>query len=176
MPVSEAFQVAKGGFTSLAGQVDHVARAAIAAIRRQLAALSADVTTAEAAIDSLELYHSTNLTLADDQAAYIEFSADATRGLAVIAPNTAAAGSAIVSFRVQTSAFASLVASVGATVTVGTGTLAGTTGTDTHLTIRANTANNRLYIENRTGAARDYGISFLGLRVGVPTSQAWTVV
>ena len=169
MVVSKAFTVARGGFTSLAGQADHIARSGVEALRRQLTDLSDRITTTETVLTPA------NLVLADDEAAYIQFTADATRGIAVFGGNVAAAGSGVVSFRVQTSAYATAVASAGATVTVGTGTLAGTTGTDTHLTIRADTASNRLYVENRTGAARDYGFAFLGLRVGT-IDGTWVTV
>lgn len=47
MPVSDLFEVAKGGFTTLAGQIDNQARAGVNALRRQLAALSSRVTTVE---------------------------------------------------------------------------------------------------------------------------------
>lgn len=167
MGVSEAFKVARGGFTSLAGEVDHVARSGVAALRRQLDSLSAQVGSAEGGLAGLTASLTpATLTLNDDQAAYIQFTADAVRGVAVFGGNAAAAGSGVIAFRVQTFAFVTAIATAGATVTVGTGTLAGTTGTDTHLTIRADTATNRLYIENRTGAARDYGFAFVGVRNG----------
>ncbi len=164
MTVSEAFTVVKGGYTRLKGEADNIARAAIAELRRRINAL--EVTDAEISVDVL--------TLADDQAAYIAFAVDTSRGVAVFQANAAAGGSGIVAFRVGTSAYTSLLASTGVTVTVGTGTLAGTTGTDTHLTIRADTATNRLYVENRTGATRTYGFSFLGM-IGTVTGT-WVTV
>jgi hypothetical protein len=42
MPVSEAFEVAKGGFTQLAGAADHYARSAIAQLRRDMVAVAAN--------------------------------------------------------------------------------------------------------------------------------------
>jgi hypothetical protein len=50
--VSEAFTVARGGFTALAGQVDHVARAAVSALRRELGALTTRVGALEGSDDS----------------------------------------------------------------------------------------------------------------------------
>jgi hypothetical protein len=57
MPVDKAFRVVKGGFTSLAGEVDHVARAAIAEVRRGLAALTTRVDTAETDVAAIEAAH-----------------------------------------------------------------------------------------------------------------------
>lgn len=107
------------------------------------------------------------LSLNDDQAAYLTFSA-VTRGIITISGNTAAAKGGIVHFRVgDGSNHATVMSSSGANVTGTTGTLAGTTGTDTHLTIAADNATNRLYIENRTGGARSYTLSISGCDGGI---------
>jgi hypothetical protein len=159
---------AEGNITTL--QTD------LTAAEGDISTLQTDLDAVEAEVDVLQLHVGVpTLTLNDDQAAYMQFTASAARGLMLLGANTRAAGSAVVAFRVGASAFVHTLASVGATVTVGTGTLAGTTGTDTHLTIRADTATNRLYIENRTGATRDYGVIFPGMRIGEPAS-AWTIV
>ena len=42
-----------------------------------------------------------------------------------------------------------------------TGVLAGTTGTDTFITVSADSTNNRIYIENRSGAARNVNLFFV---------------
>lgn len=156
MPVSSAFQVAKGGFTRLAGQAATGTPAYVAALGRELSTLARRFSflSAELSPDVL--------TLADDEAAYIEFTVSASRAVAVFVANAAAGGCGTVAFRVGGLAFASLLSSVGATVTVGTGTLDGTTGVDGQLTIYADSATNRLYVENRTGGARTYGFSFVG--------------
>jgi hypothetical protein len=107
----------------------------------------------------------TDFTMADDTAAYINMGV-ATRGVFFITGNTLAGGVAMVAFRCgDANAHATIMSSAsgGPTVTGGTGTLAGTTGTDTHLTIRADTATNRVYVENRTGASRTYNYAFLAL-------------
>lgn len=99
---------------------------------------------------------STEVTLADDKAGYIDFGA-VSRGIIILAGTSSAARSAVVAFRVgDANAHATIMSSGGGTVTGTTGQLAGTTGTDTHLTIAADTATNRLYIENRTGGSRSY--------------------
>jgi Pectate lyase superfamily protein len=105
---------------------------------------------------------SDEVTLNDDQAGYITFGA-ATKGTLVLSGNLLAAGNALVVFRCgDANAFVSVLSSSGPTVTGTTGTLAGTTGTDTRLTIAADTATNRLYIENRTGSQRTYSYTFMG--------------
>jgi hypothetical protein len=120
------------------------------------------------------------LAVADNQAFYVEFAGAGTRGLFHLNGNVDSAGSGVFAFRVgDGSAF---VRSMGSgissgAVTTGTGTLDGTTGTDTHLTIRADTATNRLYVENRTGGSKSYTYLFAPLagpasptlNVGAPT-------
>jgi hypothetical protein len=102
-------------------------------------------------------------SLADDRAAYIDMGA-VTRGIAIFSANASTGGSAIVHFRVgDGNALCNKLASTGPTVTTGTGTLAGTTGTDTHLTIRADTATPRLYFENRLGSSVSYTFTFLSV-------------
>jgi hypothetical protein len=66
MPVSEAFKVVKGGFTTLAGEVDHVARAGVNALRRQFAALDGRVTVTEGDITTLEGQTAISSTLTSD--------------------------------------------------------------------------------------------------------------
>ena len=118
-------------------------------------------------------------TLADDRAFYVEFAGAGTRGLLHLNGNTDAAGSGVFAFRVgDGNAFMRSMGSGGTgTITTGTGTLDGTTGTDTHLTLRADTASNRIYIENRRGASYTYTYLFAPLagpasptlNVGAPT-------
>lgn len=59
MPVSPLFRVAKGGFTTLAGEVDHVARAAIADIRRKFIRKAGDTMTGQLAFDPAGTYPGT---------------------------------------------------------------------------------------------------------------------
>lgn len=102
--------------------------------------------------------------LNDDQAGYIPFTVDTSRGILILSGDVAAAGNAMVGFRVGTSAYCDEMAQGLVTpVTVGTGTLAGTTGVNGDLTIRADTGSSRLYIENRTGAERSYVVTFVSL-------------
>jgi hypothetical protein len=54
MPVSDLFEVAKGGFTALKGQVDHVARAALGDLARLVGAVEGRVSTAEGDISAVE--------------------------------------------------------------------------------------------------------------------------
>lgn len=101
-------------------------------------------------------------TLADDAAGYITF-AGACQGIAAISGSVSGAGATIVHFRCgDASAHCTVIAS-SAGITVGTGTTAllGTTGTDIRLNVAAVAANNRLYIENRTGASRSYVVTIL---------------
>lgn len=114
------------------------------------------------------------ISLNDDQAGYVAFSAAAARGIVVIAGNIDAAGSAMVAFRVGDNIFARSLASgisAGAVATT-TGALGGTTGTNGNLTISVTVTatGDRLYIENRTGAARGYVLTFLSLIVGFPAT------
>ena len=110
----------------------------------------------------------TPISLADDAAAYLTFSAAGTFGIAVITGNVDAGGQAVVSFRVgDGSAFVNVLSSGGVTVTGQTGTLTGMTGVDGQVTISADTATNTLYIENRTAGTKGYDMTFLGLSGGV---------
>jgi hypothetical protein len=98
------------------------------------------------------------LTLADDKAAYLTFSG-VTGGTAMVTGNIGTAKAALVHFRVgDGSAHATIMANSGGGVVGQTGTLAGTTGTNGNLTIAADTATNRLYIENRTGGSVSYSL------------------
>jgi hypothetical protein len=99
------------------------------------------------------------VSMADDTAGYIQFNG-AARGVLTISGNTSGAKAAVVHFRCGDGSAHSTVMTGSANVTGTTGALAGTTGTDGHLTIAADTATSRLYIENRTGALRAYNYSF----------------
>lgn len=109
-----------------------------------------------------------NLSIADDQAAYINFSATA-QGVLVFSGSVAARGGAMVFFRVGATGHCTLMSSGGATVSVGTGTLStgAEDGVDGNLNIYADTATNRLYIKNRTGAAGNYGYTLLNVTQNV---------
>jgi hypothetical protein len=108
-------------------------------------------------------------SLDDDEAGYVDMGS-VTRGVLVVSGNVGAAGSATVHFRVgDANAHSSIASSTGPTVTGATGALDGTTGVDGHLTISADTATNRLYIENRTGSARSYVVTFLSTQQATTT-------
>lgn len=101
-------------------------------------------------------------TIADDAAGYFEFAAGA-RGAFIISGNTSGSKYAMAHFRCgDANAHVTLMNSSSG-VTGTTGTLNGTTGADGNLTIAADTVTNRLYVENRTGSARSYTVTFLGV-------------
>jgi hypothetical protein len=105
-------------------------------------------------------------TLANDKAGYFQWD-DVTRGLCLLAGNIGTAQAAIVFFRTGASASISSLAA-GANVNVTTGALTGTTGTVGRLTISADTATNRIYVENRLGALYVWAPSFFNCSTGFP--------
>jgi hypothetical protein len=108
-------------------------------------------------------------TLNDDQACYIPFPSTSVQSCLWIVGNTALAGCGFVAFRCgDASAYAAGLA-ISGVLTTGTGPLAtGTTGgTDGNLNVFAEvTAAPRLYIKNRTAAARSYRYTILGAVAG----------
>jgi hypothetical protein len=103
------------------------------------------------------------LILEDDESAYYSFG-DVAVGTVIISTSTSAGGSVLASFRVgDANAFCDILADAGATVNASTGTLNGTTGADGAFNISADTATNRLYIENRTGGQKAYRATFLSV-------------
>ena len=107
------------------------------------------------------------VSLADDKAGYFQWDG-VTKGLILISGNASGAQSSLVAFRCgDGSAFVTGMA-VGANVNTTTGTLNGTTGTDTKFTISADTATNRIYIENRLGGTYGYAVSFLSCNTNFP--------
>jgi hypothetical protein len=108
-----------------------------------------------------------SINLADDKAGYFQWDG-ITKGIFLISGNTSAAQSALVAFRCgDGSAFITGMA-VGANVNTTTGQLTGTTGTDTRFTISADTATNRIYIENRLGGTYGYTASFTSCNTNFP--------
>jgi hypothetical protein len=108
----------------------------------------------------------TEITLDDDQACYIQFSAVA-RGVVVISSNAASAQSGVIHFRCgDASTHATSIAKT-ANLELTTGQLAGTTGNDTKVTFSADSATNRIYLENRLGTARNFTFSFIGLNENI---------
>lgn len=109
-------------------------------------------------------------TMADDSAASITFSSLAL-GLIIVSSNTATGGQAIVAFRVGDAyAFASIVASSGATVTAlaAAGTaFNGTSGTDGHFSFGPRTDTPVLTFINRTAGQRSYSYTIINLTAGV---------
>src|SRR5690606_11352025 len=105
-----------------------------------------------------------NITIPDDGAAYIELRAAGARGMLAIPSRAKNNATALVSFRVgDANAHATVLASAGKTVAGATGTATGTTGTDNQMNVFADTASNRLYIENRTGSSSGYAFTLLNL-------------
>lgn len=98
-------------------------------------------------------------TIADDAVTTLEFSGD-NAAFALVNSSQSGGGYALIWFRVGAAPSVDVLASSSVTVTGTTGALTGTTGTDTELTISAHT-DNKLYIENRTGASRDYSVLIL---------------
>jgi hypothetical protein len=106
-------------------------------------------------------------SIADDAVASVTFDVPA-RGIICISPNVSAGGCCTVAFRCgDASAYATVLSQAGATVAGSVGVLTGTTGTDARLNIGVDTATNRLFVENRTGASRSYSYSFLTLNTAV---------
>ena len=106
------------------------------------------------------------ITLLDDKAGYFQWD-DITKGLVLIGGNTAAAQSGLLTFRVGTSGSLTSM-SVTSNLNATTGQLTGTTGTDGKLTVSADTATNRLYIENRLGGTYSYTVTFLSCSTNSP--------
>jgi hypothetical protein len=103
-----------------------------------------------------------SFNLNDDQAGYFTIDTVIGRqGAMLIAGNTASAESGMVAYRVG-DAFAFCSELNGTTnFATTTGQLTGTTGADGFLTISADTATNRVYVENRTGGIKNYVITNL---------------
>ena len=103
-----------------------------------------------------------SIALADNKAGY--FTIDTTRGeqgAILITGNTSSAESGMVAYRVDdANAFCSELSGTANFATT-TGQLTGTTGADGFLTISADTATARVYVENRTGATKSYVITNL---------------
>jgi hypothetical protein len=116
------------------------------------------------------------VSLADDRAGYVDFGSSGARGIFQLGGNVSGAGQCIFAFRCgDANAYITVLGSGGATIGPGTGTLSGTTGPDGQLNIRADTATNRVYIENRTGASRGYQYTITPLSVGAIPANFVTV-
>ena len=102
------------------------------------------------------------ITLADDAAASYEFSGT-TYGIVLVNGSTDGAGPCIAAFRVGTSPYCTILAGANANAT--TGALTGTDGTNAKLNLSGHT-DNKLYIENRTSASRNYTVTFLSMDDG----------
>ena len=106
-------------------------------------------------------FTSYTLTLADDTATSVDLGAAAS-GWCFMASTSAATARGAFLFKVGASPVAD--SAIGTPGTLGTGTLAGATGTDGEFTVRAHT-DNKLYFENRTGAALSFTLSLLARHV-----------
>jgi|GEM_PF-1138087 len=106
-------------------------------------------------------FTSYTFTLADDAATSIDLGA-AAAGWCFISSLSSSTAKGAFFFKVGASPAAdSAIASPG---TLGTGTLAGATGVDGEFTIRAHT-DNKLYFENRTGAALPFTLALVARHV-----------
>ena len=111
------------------------------------------------------------VTLTDDQAAFTQFNpAGLQFGTFVLSCNASGGPHAFIAFRTGESAspFCLAIATTGVVpLAVGIGSLAGTTGVDGNVTVRAYNLDppsfGRIYIENRSSATRAFGIQFLNL-------------
>lgn len=106
------------------------------------------------------------ITLANDKAGYFQWD-DITKGVVIVGGNSSTADSAVLAFRVGSSGYLSSLG-ITANVATTTGALTGTTGAAGKLTISADTATNRLYIENRRGGGYSYGVTFLSCSTNSP--------
>jgi hypothetical protein len=112
------------------------------------------------------------LSVPDDRSAYIEFSGLAYGMIAISSSVPGSGGTALFVFRCGDASRAiTVLASAGPTTTATIGELIGTTGTDTHFTISASQTYSRVYIENRTGVARNYNYTILNLVGGVYAAE-----
>jgi hypothetical protein len=103
-----------------------------------------------------------SFTIADDAVGYLTIDTILGRqGAILITGNNANAQSGMVAYRVgDVFAFCSELSGTANFATT-TGALTGTTGADGFLTISADTATDRVYVENRTGTSRTYVITNL---------------
>lgn len=103
-----------------------------------------------------------NFTLNNNQAGYFDFDiVNGRQGIISIGGNLSSAESGMATYRIgDASAFCSLLNGT-TNFVVTTGALTGTTGGAGKLTVSADTASNRIYVENRTGAAKAYVITNL---------------
>ena len=94
----------------------------------------------------------TTITIADDAAA--SFTPTNPIGTIVISPRSSGypTVAALAAYRCTATAFVQIIAQPSTTMESTTGVLAGTTGTDTKVTISAHT-DNKIYIENRSGGS-----------------------
>lgn len=106
------------------------------------------------------------ITLANDKAGYFQWD-DVTKGVVIVGGNTSAAQNGLLAFRVGSGGSMTSL-SVTANLNVTTGALTGTTGTVGKLTVSADTATNRLYIENRLGSTYSYAVTFLSCSTNSP--------
>jgi hypothetical protein len=120
-----------------------------------------DITFVGTSISNFKSFSS--ISLNDDKAGYFTIDINKSNfGSILISGNTATSEYGIAVYRAgDASAFGvSLVGSANFAVT--TGQLTGTTGVNGKLTFSPDTANMRLYVENRTGTTRVYNITNFG--------------
>lgn len=126
-----------------------------------LAAQSANFTVTQ---QIPSVYTDISTSLADDAA--MSFTPPAIYGLLLLWQRNTAAGTqnrtALIHFRASATPFCVIVAQPSTDIAVATTALTGTTGTDGKLTVSANT-DNKIYIENRTGAAVYLGYQLLSI-------------
>ena len=113
-----------------------------------------------------------HLSVPDDRAAYIEFSGLAYGMIAISSSVPGSGGTGLFTFRCgDASRNITILTSAGPTTTATTGELIGTTGTDGHFTVSASQTYSRIYIENRTGASRNYNYTLMNVLNEVTASE-----
>lgn len=123
---------------------------------------NADVTTTALASGiGTGTFYGDTITLNDDAAT--SFTPDKTQGAILVTPQTSAASAvnALVAYGALATSYTAIMCQSGTTIEATTGALAGTTGNDNKLTISAHT-DNKIYIENRTGATITISYTLLG--------------
>lgn len=98
-------------------------------------------------------YNSGRVTLADDTAT--SFTPASVNGVITVVTEGVTTSTGIIAFRAGASPWAEKISAGGALFDASTAALAGTTGTDTHVTVSA-ASDGAIYIENRSGATRTF--------------------
>jgi len=112
---------------------------------------------------ALDFASTGNIAVNDDSVATIAFDNSGSFGIVAISGPTSGAKPSVIAFRVGTSNYCEI---LGGNMVATTGVLSGTTGSDAAVTVSTNSADNLLYIENRSGAQRTFRLTFLSMQNG----------